>query len=102
MIFVALHHADDSVFVRCRPLGKIGGMLFFIKPILPFGSHSVRFDIGFIANEQAVFVTAFIPKCDVRIMAHAHGIDIVLLHQGNVAAHHFFGLNMSCIRIMFM
>ncbi len=48
-------------------------------------SHAVRFDVGFVDDIEAVFVTQGIPARIVGVMGGSHRVKVVLLHQLNIA-----------------
>jgi len=62
----------------------------------------VRFYVGFVDEVNAVFVTQLLPPFRLGIMARAHGIDVVLLHQEDILHHQLFGHYVARFRIVLL
>ena len=77
MIFVALRHALRAVQKRARPA----------RIIRQRAACAVRADVRLVENVKPVSVAKVIPARVVGIMAGAHGVDVRLLHQGDVLNH---------------
>ena len=57
--------------------------------------HAVRLDVGLIIYIQTVFVAQFIETAVLRIVAQAHRVDVVTLHQLEVFPHQLLGYVVS-------
>ncbi|OAV64901.1 hypothetical protein Barb4_03772 [Bacteroidales bacterium Barb4] len=79
MIEIALHVALVAF--------QMGGGVERVLCQCVFAVHAVRFDVGFGYDVDAVFVAEVIPEIVVWIVAGADGVDVVLLHQGDVLNH---------------
>ena len=80
MVLVALDHADGAVHVGVGPVRVLGQGLLAV-------AHAVALDVGLVDQVEAVAVAQVIPGRLVRIMAGAHGVDVVLLHHQDVLDH---------------
>ena len=69
---------------------------------LLFISHSVRLEVGFGDNIQAVSVAEFVPVRVIRIVACAHGVDVHLFHPQDVLKHPFSGYHVASVRVHLM
>ena len=69
---------------------------------LLFISHSVRLQVGFGDNIQAVSVTQFVPVRVIRIVACAYGIDVHLFHPQDILTHPFPGYHVASVRVHLM
>ena len=86
MVFVALYHAAGAVNICLFPFGIIG------KPA-PW-THSVRFDVCFVADVYTKLIAILKQTRIVRIVACADHVDVVRLHDEKVT-HHVIGW--SCV-----
>ena len=85
MVLIALKHIHSAIFVLTEPLGIItkGGIEVVV--------HGVALDICLVVYIYAIFVAEFVESAILRIVAGAHGIDVVEFHQFEVLAHQLFG-----------
>ena len=60
------------------------------------------FKVGFVHHIESKRVAEFIPPLTVGIMTGAHGIDIGLFHQADVAEHQFFGHHLTRLGVHLM
>ena len=87
VILVAHEHVVNAFEVLLQPVGVVAQGLTFGKVVI----HAVAFDVSLVVDVEAVFVAEFVETAVLRIVAQAHGVDVVTLHQLKVAAHEFFG-----------
>ncbi len=86
VVLVALDHALGPVDVGGLPV------LVIRQPVQVAGqAKTVAFQVGFVDHVQAVAVAQVQPARIVGIVRGAHGVDVVLLHQGDVLHHRFVG-----------
>ncbi|CZW78027.1 Uncharacterised protein [Enterobacter hormaechei] len=64
--------------------------------------HAMGFNIRLIDHVQAVAIAKRVPQRVIRIMRAAHGIEVMLLHQFDVAAHGRLIHHLPLLRMMFM
>ena len=86
MIAVALHHIVYTVPYRLGPLRLFGQAMLAI-------SLRVALVVGLVPDVEAVAVAEVVPVFVVGVVAGAHSVDVVGLHQLDVpfhilAAHH--------------
>ena len=95
-IFVPLHHTTLTVQHLFLEYFHVDNAVVLVPIIVTMtGNRTMRFDIGFFQNVNAVFVAKFSKQ---RIVTCAHGIDIVLFHKQNVAHHIVNGFDISVDR----
>ena len=73
MVAIADDHAACTVHDGLRP-HRVAA-----RNIL--AAHTMRFHIAFIHHIKSVFITKFIEKRIVRVMAGTNGVDVRLLHK---------------------
>ena len=78
----------------CGGPRRIFGERFFVI------AHSVGFDVGFVDDVEAVFVTKFVKSWVVWIVGGSHGVDVELLHELEVFAHGSFGNIVTCVGVV--
>ena len=61
---------------------------------------AVALDVRLAAHIEAVFVTEFVETALLRVVAGADGVDVVLLHQFEVAAHRFLGHDVAVVGVV--
>ena len=102
---VAERPADDGrMVVVCSHIAlvalKMGlGIVIAVSEALVAITHSVGLDISLCNYVETVFVAELIPIAVVRIVAGAHCIDIVLLHNGNVLKHTLAAYHITSVRV---
>ena len=57
-------------------------------------------NIGLVADHQSELVAEFVESVGVRVVAHAHGVEIVLLHEDEVGQHGFLGHGLAAPRVV--
>ena len=87
VVFVALQHAAGTVHHTVFPFRQAARHIpagFDRAQLLP---AAVAFQVGFIDHVNAVFVAQIIPQALVRVMAGAHGVDVVGFQHGHGGVH---------------
>ena len=74
MVPVAYDHARDAFQKRRDPVGIVGQQ----------SPHAVRLDVRLVDDVQAVGIAEIIEIGIVGIVARAHGVEVILLHQADV------------------
>ncbi len=87
MVLVALIHVFSAVHMGLEPFGIVAERAALAQVVV----HAVAFDVCLVVDIQAVFVAEVIEFVGLRIVAEAHGVYVVLLHQLEVLAHEFLG-----------
>ena len=90
VVAVARHQATTAIHERVPPEGIRG------QP----APHAVSLDVGLVAQQDAVFVAQLVPARHVRVVAGAHGVDVELLHEDDVAHHVLFGDDVAALRVL--
>ena len=80
MVAVAQHHAVDAVYESWNPRRHVADALV-----------GMVFQVGFVHGVEAVVVEHGIHFGGVGIVGCADGVDVVLLHEQDVAQHRFCG-----------
>ena len=80
----------------CLGVSRIFGQRLFVV------THAVRFDVRFGHEVNAVAVAEVVPARIVRVMACAHGVEIVLFQNANVLDHALQRYNISAVGIHFV
>ncbi len=78
VVLVDFVHVVDAVEVRRFPCGVVCERTALVEAV----THSVRLDVGFAIDIQAYFVET----SGLRVVAGAHGVDVVAAHDLQVAA----------------
>ena len=102
MVFVALDESVLAVENRRFPRFGGGGMhtRFHLGPRRR--PVAVNLDIGLVDKINAIAVAKLIPQRRLRVVARAHGVDIVLLHGADVFHHRLAIHYMSGTLVMFV
>ena len=90
VVFVPFDHVAHAIHKVIFP-NRV-----FRQPI----PNTVGFDIGFVQHIEAVLVTEFVPAGLVGIVGGAHGVEVKLFHQLDVAQHVLLADHMASIRFM--
>lgn len=80
MVDAALHVAFVALQMRFGVERILGQRLFAV-------THAVRLDIGLGHDVESVLVAERVPAGVVGVVARAHGVDVVLLHDADVLQH---------------
>ena len=80
MVDAALHVAFVALQMRLGVERILGQRLFAV-------THAVRLDIGLGHDVESVLVAERVPAGVVGVVARAHGVDVVLLHDADVLQH---------------
>ena len=96
MVLIALIHIDGAIHVRQEPLGIIAQRTTLIQLVV----HAVRLDISLVVHVEAILVAKLIEASVLRIVAKAHGIEVIALHQLKVLSHQLFADIMPSLWIM--
>ena len=80
MVPVARHHARRAVHIRVPPLR-------IVRQSVARDVVAVRLQIGLVYDVQPVLIAQRVPPAVVRVVAGAHAVDVVRLHQRDVADH---------------
>ena len=80
MVFVAFDHVFTSVKKRLFPL-------LFLREAVLLIALRMRFVVSLVDDVDAIFVAQFVPINIIRIMAGAHGVDVVFEHYLNIQLH---------------
>ena len=83
MVDIAPHVADVAFQMRLGVGGILGQRLFVV-------AHAVRFEVGLGHQIESVAVAERVPAGVVRVVARAHGVEIVLLEDADVLEHPLF------------
>ena len=94
VVAVALHHARDAFAKGGKPARVVCQAAHRL--------HAVGFDIGFVDHVEAIAVAQSIPERMVRVVRTAHRVEVMLLHQFNVAPHRRFIHHLASLRVMFV
>ncbi len=82
VVLVDLVHVVYAVEMRRFPRGVVCERAALVEAV----THSVRLDVGFAIDIQAYFVAQFVKTSGLRVVAGAHGVDVVAAHDLQVAA----------------
>ena len=82
MITIALHHAGHALAHGGQPAGIVSETAH--------RHHAVGFDIGLVNHIQAIAIAKPVPQRMVWVVRAAHGVEVVLLHDFDIATHHRF------------
>src|SRR5690554_6411835 len=83
MVFVPFKHIAGAKQVSLCPI-KVVGQAFTFSAVI---AYAMRFNIGFVDDLKAIFVSQIIEKGGLRIVAQADGIYIKLLHPFHIEHH---------------
>ena len=87
VVLVSFVDVLRAVEVWFEPFGVVAQGATFTQVVV----HAVALDVGFVIDVDAVFVAELIEAAVLRVVAEAHGVDVVLLHQREVEAHLLLG-----------
>ena len=91
MVFIPLIHRLRAVQHHCLPLRPAARHDIIPVPrCLCCIPGAVRFQVCLVNDIQTVLVTQPVKHRRIRVMARAHGIDVILLHDGKVFADVLF------------
>ncbi len=83
VVLVALEHVARAVHVGGQPLGIVAQRAAAAQVVV----HAVRLDVGLVVDVDAVLVAQLVEAAVLRVVAQTHGVEVVALHQLEVAAH---------------
>ena len=63
---------------------------------------AVTFQVGLIDHVNSKLITKLVDQRSIRIMTGSDGIDVILLHDGQILAELCFGYTSSCYGTEFM
>ena len=89
---IALHHAGHAL--------AHGGQPARIVSKAAHRHHAMGFDIGLVNDVQPVAIAKPVPQRMVRIVRAANGVEVVLLHDLDIAAHRRFVHHLAVFRVM--
>ena len=89
-VLVALDHPRHSLDELCLP--------DWVRRRL--SPYPVALDVGLAEDEHAVLVAQFEEPVVVRVVRSPHGVDVVALHQLDVASHRCFADDLAGVRIV--
>ncbi len=92
MVLQYVRVVDVAFEVSLLKLGNLRQRLLAI-------THAMRFEVCLSHYVEAIFVAEVVPTRIVRIVAGAHGIDVVLLHRANVLHHPFRTYHIASVRV---
>ncbi len=90
VILVALDQAHGAVDKGRFPDGILGEAI----------PDAVGLDVGLIAEQDAVFVAELVPARHAGVVGGAHGVEVELLEQPDIAHHVGFAHHVAVIRIV--
>ena len=89
---IALHHAGHAL--------AHGGQPARIVSKAAHRHHAMGFDIGLVNDVQSVAIAKPVPQRMVRVVRAAHGVEVVLLHDLDIATHRRFVHHLAVFRVM--
>ena len=95
VVDIAPHVADVAFQMRLGVGGILGQRLFVV-------AHAVRFEVGLGHQVEPVAVAERVPAGVVRVVACAHGVEIVLLEDADVLDHPLFRDDISAVGVHFV
>ena len=95
VVDVAPHVADVAFQMRLGVGGILGQCLFVV-------AHAVRFEVGLGHQIESVAVAERVPAGVVRVVARAHGVEIVLLEDADVLDHPLFRDDIPAVGVHFV
>ena len=87
IVLVALEHVDGTIHMRFQPFGVVAQRAALAQVVI----HAVALDVGLVVHVEAVFIAQLVETAILRIVAEAHAVDVVLLHQFKVLTHQLLG-----------
>ena len=96
MVFVAFHHAADTVQMRLLPLRSIGQ---FVVGSVAVG---VGLNVGFVHHPDTVLIAQVIEFRHIGIVAGPNRVNIIFLPHPDVFQHRFAGDHLPQIRVGFV
>ena len=95
VVDVAPHVADVAFQMRLGESRVLGQRLFVV-------AHAVRFEVGLGHQVEPVAVAERVPAGVVRVVARAHGVEIVLLEDADVLDHPLFRDDIPAVGVHFV
>ena len=95
MVDIAPHVADVAFQMRLGVGGILGQRLFVV-------AHAVRFEVGLGHQIESIAVAERVPAGVVRVVARAHGVEIVLLEDADVLDHPLFRDDIPAVGVHFV
>lgn len=95
MVLVALHERALTVEQRRFPRRLRGRVAGTAVGAVEVHAHAVGLGVGLVEHVDAILVAEVVPKGRLRIVAGAHGVEVVLLEHADIAHHGLAVYHMS-------
>ena len=102
MVLVALHERALTVEQRRFPCRLRGGVAGTAVGAVEVHTHAVGLGVGLVEHVDAILVAEVVPQGRLRIVACAHGVEVVLLEHTDIAHHGLAVYHMSVGLMVFV